>query len=167
MSSQNDQNRDQKQTVTIRGVDSKLYEKLVKLARETGRTVGELTNQAMSQFLSTVSEAEMLAYNLKDSVKSTGKAFLEGFNETRRDVILISNLGEVTITKAELLSAGKPVSFRNISRLAFPDLENELVDRFIDSIISVDEVVIPGTVNKISLLRKCKFVKKITELNNQ
>ncbi|MFP3204970.1 MAG: hypothetical protein RXS23_06035 [Metallosphaera yellowstonensis] len=165
MSSPDDQKTNEKQTVTIRGVDSRLYEKLVKMARDTGRTVGELTNQAMSQFLSTLSEAEMLTYNIKDGVKSTGKAFLDGFNETKKDVIIISNLGEVVITKAELNSAGRPVSFRNITKLVFPDMDQDTADKFIDSIISVDEVAIPPNVNKLMLLRKCRFVKKITVLS--
>ncbi|AEB94823.1 hypothetical protein [Metallosphaera cuprina] len=152
----------QNRTVTIRGVDSKLYERLVNVARDTGRTVGEITNQAISNFLTLVSEAEMITYNVKDGIKSTGKAFLEGINESKKDVIVVSNIGEVTVFKLEMISAKKPVSFRNIGKLILPDLDEETLEHYVDSIISVDELVIPPSINKLTLMRKTKFVKRIS-----
>ncbi|AWS00146.1 hypothetical protein [Metallosphaera hakonensis] len=156
--SENKQNR----TVTIRGVDSSLYDRLVKLAHDTGKTVGEITNQAIGEFLNVISEAEMITYNVKDNIKSTSKAFLDGFNESRKNLFVISNVGEITVFKAEIVSAGKPISFRNIGKLVLPDLDEDTLEKFIDSIVWVDELVIPPSINKIMLMRKARFIKKIT-----
>ncbi|ABP95676.1 MULTISPECIES: hypothetical protein [Metallosphaera] len=163
MSDSSNTDNKENRTVTIRGVDSKLYERLVNLARETGKTVGEITNQAIGNFLSAISEAEMITYNVKDSIKSTGKAFIDGFNETKRNVFVVSNIGEITVFKSEIVSAGKPVSFRNIGKLILPDIDQDTLDKYVDSIISVDELIIPPSINKLVLIRKAKFVKRIIQ----
>ncbi|QKQ99196.1 hypothetical protein GWK48_01205 [Metallosphaera tengchongensis] len=157
-----DDNNQENKTVTIRGIDSKLYERIVKLAHDTGKTVGELTNQAMSQFLSAVAEAEMITYNVKDSIKNTGKAFIDGFNESKKNVLVISNIGELTVYKSEIISSNKIISFRNIGKLSLPDLDQETLDKYIDSLVYIDELVIPPSINKILLMQKAKFIKKIS-----
>ena len=163
MSDSSNTNKRENRTVTIRGVDSKLYERLVNLARETGKTVGEITNQAIGNFLSAISEAEMIKYNVNDSIKSTGNAFIDGFNETKRNVFVVSNIGEITVFKSEIVNAGRPVSFRNIGKLILPDIDQDTLDKYVDSIISVDELVIPPSINKLMLMRKAKFVKRIIQ----
>ncbi|MCG3108137.1 hypothetical protein L3N51_00418 [Metallosphaera sp. J1] len=163
MSDASNTNNKENRTVTIRGVDSKLYERLVNLARETGKTVGEITNQAIGNFLSAISEAEMITSNVKDSIKSTGKAFIDGFNESKRNVLVVSNIGEITVFKSEIISTGRPVSFRNIGKLILPDIDQDTLERYVDSIISVDELVVPPSINKLMITRKARFVKRITQ----
>ncbi len=41
-------------TITVRGVDRELYEELVRLARETGKNIGELLNLAMKLLLANI-----------------------------------------------------------------------------------------------------------------
>lgn len=163
MSDTSNTNNKENRTVTIRGIDSKLYERLVNLARETGKTVGEVTNQAIGNFLSAISEAEMITSNVKDSIKSTGKAFIDGFNESKRNVLVVSNIGEITVFKSEIISTGRPVSFRNIGKLILPDIDQDTLERYVDSIISVDELVVPPSINKLMITRKARFVKRITQ----
>ncbi|MEM2013520.1 MAG: hypothetical protein QW536_09260, partial [Metallosphaera sp.] len=97
------------------------------------------------------------------SIKSTGKAFIDGFNETKRNVFVVSNIGEITVFKSEIVNAGRPVSFRNIGKLILPDIDQDTLDKYVDSIISVDELVIPPSINKLMLMRKAKFVKRIIQ----
>ncbi|BCS94010.1 hypothetical protein [Metallosphaera javensis (ex Sakai et al. 2022)] len=163
MSDTSNTNNKENRTVTIRGIDSKLYERLVNLARETGKTVGEVTNQAIGNFLSAISEAEMITSNVKDGIKSTGKAFIDGFNESKRNVLVVSNIGEITVFKSEIISTGRPVSFRNIGKLILPDIDQDTLERYVDSIISVDELVVPPSINKLMITRKARFVKRITQ----
>ena len=52
-----DQNNNNRKTITIRGVDSDLYNRIVNLSRQSGKTVGEIMNQAMSTFLGLAGKA--------------------------------------------------------------------------------------------------------------
>ena len=161
MSSQNDQN---KKTITVRGVDGELYKRIVNFARESGKTVGEVMNQAMSTFLSITGKAGEKIDDAIYKAKETGRAFIEGFNESRKDILVVSDMVELTANKNEIISAGKPISFRNIKRLVLEDIDEQTFDNYIDSIINVDELVIPRSLNKFKVLQKCRFVKSITQV---
>jgi len=95
--------------------------------------------------------------------KDVGKSFIEGFNEAKKNIVIISDLESIEVKKEELVSFGKPVSFRNIGKLVLVDIDQDTFNTFIDSIISVNELVIPRNLNKFFVLQKCKFVKKITQ----
>ena len=131
-------------------------------ARETGRTVGEIVNQALTSFLGLTSKAENTVNQVVQGVRETGKSFVQGFEEGRKDVVVISDVEELTVTRDEILQVGKPVSFRNIKKLIL-NIDQDTLN-YVDSIIGVDELVIPSTINKIILLQKCKFVKKISTI---
>lgn len=160
MSSNNDEEK--KKTVTIRGVDSSLYEKAVIMARQTGKTVGDIVNQALSAFLGVADKAANTLDKIVTGAKDVGKSFIEGYEDSKKNLIIISNLEELSINKDEIIQEGKSVSFRNIRKLQL-NIDQETL-KYIDSIIGVDELIIPKGINKIALLTKCKFVKKITEI---
>ncbi|BDC17760.1 hypothetical protein [Acidianus sp. HS-5] len=158
----NNEDDKNKKTVTIRGVDKSIYEKAVITARETGRTVGEVVNQSLTTFLGLTSKAGNTVNQVVQGVKETGKSFVQGFEEAKKDLVVISDVEELTVTRDEILQAGKPISFRNIKRLTL-NIDQDTLN-FVDSIIGVDELIIPPTINKIILLQKCKFVKKISTI---
>lgn len=158
----NNNEEENKKTVTIRGVDSSLYEKAVVLARQTGKNVGEIINQALSAFLGAADKAAETLDKFIAGARDVGKSFIEGYEDSKKNLIIISNLDELVITKDEILQEGKSISFRNIRKLQL-NIDQESL-KYIDSIIGVDELVIPKGINKIALLSKCKFVKKITEI---
>ena len=157
------ENEKDKKTVTIRGVDKSIYERAVKTARETGRTVGEIVNQALSSFLGLTSKATNAVTQVVQGVKETGKSLVQGFEDAKKDVVVISDVEELSVTRDEILQVGKQISFRNIKKLTL-NIDQEALN-YVDSIIGVDELVIPSTINKIMLLQKCKFVKKISTIS--
>lgn len=160
----NTEEKEEKKTITIRGVDDDLYKKAVLLARETGRNVGDIVNQALKSFLSITENATRTVSTAITHVTNTGKEFVQGLKEAGKEVIVISDLKEVEVDREELINLGKPASFRNIDRLVLTNITQEDIDKYIDSIILVKEVVVPPTINKLKLLQKCKFVDKVTVL---
>lgn len=160
---QDQNNNNNKKTITVRGVDSDLYNRIVNLSRQSGKTVGEIMNQAMSTFLGLAGKAGEKIDNAVYKARETGRAFIEGFNEVKKDVVIISDIEELEANKNEIMSLGKPVLFRNIKKLVLEDVDDDTLDRYIDSIVSVDELVIPRSLNKFKVLQKCKFVKRITQ----
>ncbi|BCU70186.1 hypothetical protein [Stygiolobus caldivivus] len=157
-------NNDNKKTITVRGIDSDLYTRIVNLSRQSGKTVGEIMNQAMSTFLGIAGKAGEKLDDAVYKARETGRAFIEGFNEAKKDVVIVSDVEELNANKNEIVAMGKPVSFRNIKKLVLEDIDDTTFDKYIDSIISVDELVIPRSLNKFKVLQKCRFVKRITQV---
>ncbi|MBB5254726.1 hypothetical protein [Sulfurisphaera ohwakuensis] len=160
----NNQQDENKKTVTIRGVNRDLYERMVNIARNSGKTVGEVMNQAMMTFLGLAGKVGEKIDEATQKAINVGKAFVEGYNEAGKNIFIVSDLEELRITKNEIIGLGKPVSFRNIKRLILDDIDQQTIDQYIDSIITVDEVVVPSSVNKLLLLQKCKFVKRVVTI---
>lgn len=157
-----DNNENEKKVITVRGVDKDLYERVVKMARDSGKTVGEVINDAIRTFLAFSGKVGQKIDETTQKAIGIGKAFVEGYNEAGKNILIISDLEELHVNKNEIISAGKPISFRDIKRLVLEDIDQDTINNYIDSIISVDELVVPPSVNKLLLLQKCKFVKKIT-----
>ncbi|MEM1630411.1 MAG: hypothetical protein QXE39_06945, partial [Saccharolobus sp.] len=96
--SQENNEQNKKRTITVRGIDQKLYSKLAEIARNSGKTMGEVVNEAFRTFLDLTNAAKQTASN----VIQTGKTFIEGFKEGMGDFIVISDIDELTINKEEL-----------------------------------------------------------------
>ena len=156
------ENENEKKVITVRGVEKDLYERILQIARNSGRTVGEVINDAIRTFLAFSERIQGKIDETTQRAIGIGKAFIEGYNEAGKEIIIISDLEELHVNKNEIISAGKPVSFRDIKKLVLEDIDQDIINKYIDSIISVDELVVPSSVNKLLLLQKCKFVKKIT-----
>ena len=157
-------NENEKKVITVRGVEKDLYERIIQVARDSGRTVGEVINDAIRTFLAFSERIQGKIDETTQKAIGIGKAFVEGYNEAGRNILIISDLEELRVNKNEIVSAGKPISFRNIKKLILEDIDQDTINNYIDSIISVDELVVPSSVNKLLLLPKCKFVKKITAM---
>jgi len=78
------------------------------------------------------------------------------------DFDLISDIDELTVTKADLQAAERPIVFSNIKRLVFaPDVDWETLNSKVRSIKVVNELVVPKGVPVLQLARKCQLVRKI------
>jgi hypothetical protein len=61
---------------TIRGIDPDLYDRALALSRQTGKTVGQVINDALSNLLNTFDSTV-------NKVQEVGRAFVEGMQEGR------------------------------------------------------------------------------------
>ena len=147
--------KEERTSVTIRGVDKDLYNRLSILARETGKTIGELVNESMRLMLS-------LTDSLGKTITSFGEALREGWKEARDKYLEISLLDELVVTKKDLEELDKPVVFKNIKRLVISDdVPYELFEEKVREIIMCREIVIPRGYPKLKVARKIKLGGKI------
>lgn len=158
--SKNDEEREERKTVTIRGIDKDLYRKLLVIAEESGKTVGELMNEAMKLLLALGSSVVKIGEKVAESTVEISRAIGEGIKAGLESTLIISGVNELVVTKKDLESIDKPVSFRAIKRLVFDeDIPYELFDNKVSSIVFCGEVIVPKTYSKLKVLTKCKFVK--------
>ncbi|MEM0073354.1 MAG: hypothetical protein QXH31_01705 [Thermoplasmatales archaeon] len=137
-----------KESVSIKGIQKNLYERMKSLARETGRTVGEVTNDAYKIALSAASQT-----------RKVGEEFFQGLSEKR--VVMVRDLKKLDISGEELREYKKKVAFRNIEELTFKNLGKEDFDQYIDSITNVKILSLPKEIPKFDVLEKCTFVDEI------
>ncbi len=140
---------------SIRGIDERLYEELSLMARETGRTVGELVNDAMRLFLSAAGKTSEL-----------GRHFIEGYKEAAKgkNYEVVSGFEELEITDADLRNSARPVEFRNIKTVVFKNVPYDLFKERVARVVLVDTLVIPKDYPKLEVARKCFLVKRIKTL---
>ncbi|AAK42034.1 hypothetical protein SULI_13530 [Saccharolobus solfataricus] len=160
MSQENNENN--KKTITIRGVDEKIYRKLTEIARSSGKTIGEVTNQAFKTFLDISDAAKRTASGVVES----GKTFIEGFKEGMGNLIIISDIDELSVNKEEIMQTSKPIAFKGIKKLSLVGISDDDIEKYIQEISDVDELIIPSSVNKLKLLQKCRRVKRVVVQNN-
>ncbi|MFP3144275.1 MAG: hypothetical protein RXQ93_04570 [Caldisphaera sp.] len=173
MSENNQENEEKKQekTYTIRGINEDLYESFSKAAKEMGTTVGDLMNQAMSQFLVTLEAGKDIGKKISEKATKTGQNIIKGPFDAFRQLIssiaefdLVSNINELNVTKQDLENAEKPVVFSNIKKLSFSsDVDINIFVSKVRSIKVVDELIIPPNLPLITVAKKCQLVKKITQ----
>ncbi len=150
-----------KRVFSIRGLDPEVYDRFAKVARELGVSVGELMNEAMRFMLSLVSLGTLAGV---EGVKLLMKS-LRGIKEVAKslgNVEVISGLDELEVSKEDLESIDKPVIFMNIKKLVFKEgIDRGLIESKVRGIKLVDEVVVPKSIPKLVVARKCSMVKRI------
>ncbi len=169
---QNNEEKKQEKTYTIRGLNEELYENFSKAAKEMGTTVGDLMNQAMSQFLVTLEAGKDVGKKISEKVAKTSSNVIKGPLDTFKQFIsmiaefdLVSNISELTVGKQDLENSEKPIVFSNIKKLSFsPDVDINTFNAKVRSIKVVDELIIPPNLPLILVAKKCQMVKKITQL---
>ena len=140
---------EEKRPISIRGVDRRLYEEMVVLARELGKTIGGLLNDAMALFLT-----------FKEGAKEITGAVTEGLEKVK--LVVIGNVEELVLNANDLREVKGVLLIRNIKKLEFgDDVTQELFDEKVKRIIKVDELIIPKSLSKISVLDKSLFVKLV------
>jgi len=156
---------EEKKSVTIRGLDRNLYRRVALLARESGRTIGELINESMRLLLTTTSAALEVAAKAGARVTELSRSVAEGVKEGVSECVEVKDISELILSAEDLRRLGKQVVLKNIGRLVIgDDIPYELFSKVIRTIVLVDEVVIPKDYPKLLVAAKCRFVKKITQL---
>ncbi|UCH04633.1 MAG: hypothetical protein JSW05_00280, partial [Candidatus Thorarchaeota archaeon] len=93
--------------VTIRGIDDHVYSLFSAEARKRSVPIGELVTQVMRIFL----------------------------EETSERTFRVENLDDLTLTKDELKSVGRPIGFSGIKTLTISeDVDWESFDQYVDEI---------------------------------
>ncbi len=139
---------EEKKDISVKGVSRDIYAKVLRLAKETGKTLGEVTNDAYKTFLATASSARQISRN-----------FVEG--ATQGLPRYVENIKNLTIEKNDLKEIGHRVAFRNIDNLEFKNIDNETFEDYVESITNVKNLKIPKAVSKAKVLLKCNFVDNI------
>ena len=145
-SSSGSEENNERKTVTIRGLSTDIYDRVSRLARETGTTVGEVVNEALRRYIATLE-------NISKAIDNMIRA---------GDVVMISGVSSLTVTRADLESLDKPVVFRDMDELAFADdVNNDLIKSKVAKIVNVNTVYVPKSVSTLLIASKSEFVKKI------
>jgi len=151
---------EKRKTITIRGVDRDLYAKALALAKEAGRGVGEVINDALRLLLST----GVAAATAMSKVAEAGREIVEGFREAVRGVLSVSGVEELTVSRGDLEAVEGQVSFKGIKKLKFADdVDPELFQRKVASIAMCEEVELPKGFPKLKAAAKMKMVAKLVE----
>lgn len=136
------------ETISVKGVKKDLYEKIKQAARDSGKTIGEITNEAYRLFVSTTT-----------NLIETGEQFVQGLKESQ--VLEISNIDSLEISGQEIKSYGKKISFRNIGALKIKDISEKDFEDYVISIINIKRLEIPKELNKLKILERSKFIGEI------
>ncbi len=137
-----------KQNISVKGVRRDIYGRILKLTRDTGQTLGDITNEAYRTFLSGMEGAKHLSRN-----------FIEG--ATKSSVKYVENIKNLTITGEDLADISSKVTFRNIDTLVLEDMTTEDVAKHIESLSNIKVIVIPKTVSKASILLRSTLIDEI------
>ncbi|MEM4699765.1 MAG: hypothetical protein QXT74_02285 [Candidatus Nezhaarchaeales archaeon] len=146
--------------VTIRGLDRELYARALALAKEAGRSVGEVINDALRLLLST----GMAATAIATKVAEAGRGIVEEFVEGAKGVLTVSGVEELSVSRRDLEAVEGQVSFRGIKRLSFSDdVDYELFERKVASVVMCGEVEVPKGFPKLKAASKMRLVSKLIE----
>lgn len=138
--------REESKSISVKGVNSDLYRKVIEKAIETGKTIGEITNDAYKTLLSTMEFALQKSSNV-----------------LKRDFEVVSNFSELTISDADLKELGKPVAFSNVDKLDLSAVSNENFDKYIKSLLHIKKLIISSELRKSLILTRAKYIDKIEQ----
>ncbi len=142
-----------KRAITIKGVDSELYDKISELARLKGRTIGDIVSQAFKLYLSLL-EAGGKVISFTESV-------LSGIKK-KVNVQLIKDIEKLEVDRALLEEAESLLLFVGIKELVFSDdVTQELFDEKVGNIVDCRLVEIPRSLSKLKALKKCRFIGEL------
>ncbi|WP_054842748.1 hypothetical protein [Vulcanisaeta distributa] len=137
----------ERKTVTIRGgLSTDIYDRVSRLARETGTTIGEIVNEALKRYIATL---ENISKTIDNMIRAG-------------DVVVISGVSSLTVTRADLEALDKPVIFKDMDELIFAeDVNNDVIRNKVARIVNVNTVYVPKSVSTLLIASKSEFVKKI------
>lgn len=140
----------EKKSVSIKGVKSDVYNRMMRMAKDSGRTLGELTNDAYRSFLATV-----------EGARNVSKSFIEGAGSAMPKTI--ENIKRLEITRKDLEEINHKVSLRNIDELTLKDIDDETFEKFIISIVGIKKLMIPSMLKKSKVILRSSFVDEIIQ----
>ncbi|AKA49067.1 hypothetical protein IX51_08100 [uncultured archaeon] len=140
----------EKKSVSIKGVKKDVYNRMIQMARDSGRTLGELTNDAYRTFIGTI-----------DGAKNVSQSFVEGTKASR--ITAIENIRNLTLTSRDLEEIGHRVDLRNIDDLDLSDVDDETFDKYIHQITGIKNLSISSELKKSKVLLKARFIDNIIQ----
>jgi len=149
-----EQMSDDKKNISVKGVSKSLYNRILNIARESGKTLGEITDDAYTSLVTTM-----------DGALNVSKAFVEGTKKGTSKVI--ENIVDLELNGKDLDDIGQRVSIRNVEHLVLKDMSDEKFNSQISLIIHVKKLEYASTIKKSSLLFKCKFVDQLSEIGSK
>ncbi|MCY0851628.1 MAG: hypothetical protein OWQ34_02690, partial [Thermoplasma acidophilum] len=99
-----DEEETKKITISVKGIRDDVYRNVSELARHTGKTIGEITNDAYRTFLGTVEGVRNISQNFIEGAKGAISRYIDNFKK-------------LEITADDLKDLGQKVAFRNIDEL--------------------------------------------------
>lgn len=145
-----EQENSEKRNVSIKGVKKDVYKRMMHLARDTGKTLGELTNDAYRTFIGTI-----------DGARNVSQSFVEGTKSSR--VTVIENIRNLSLSLEDLQEIGHKVDLRNIDDLELTDIDGEAFDKYVSSITGIKNLTIPASLKKAKVLMKARFIDNIIQ----
>lgn len=136
------------ENVSIKGVQKRLYDRVKGLARDTGKTVGDITNDAFKVLLAAAGET-----------KKVGEEFFQAVRDSKGSSV--QDLSTIEISGPELVKNDKRVTFRNIQSLVIKDINESDFEKYVESIVNVKNLEVPKTVSKFKVLERSKYVDNI------
>jgi len=94
----------------------------------------------------------MLTKRTASGVVESGKTFIEGFKEGIGNLIIISDIDELSVNKEEMMQTSKPIAFKGIKKLSLVNISDDDVEKYIQEISDVDELIIPPNINKLKTI---------------
>ncbi len=146
--------REDRKDVTIRGVDSSLYLRIVEIAKGAGKTVGDIVNEAFKLFI-----------DVKEGIEGSVEAVQSKITEAVTPVSVISDLEELEVSGDELRELGRKVIFRNIGKLTLKVNRGEF-EKYVAAIRDCQVVRVPKELPKLLLLSKARGVRRVEVLEN-
>lgn len=140
----------ERRNVSIKGVKRDVYNRMIQLARDSGRTLGELTNDAYRVFIGTL-----------DGAKSVSQSFMEGTKSSR--ITSIENIRNLAIGSKDLEEIGHRIDIRNIDDLDLTGVDDEAFEKYIHHITGIKNLTISSKLKKSKLLMKARFVDNIIQ----
>jgi len=120
--------------VTIRGIDEEVYREFSAEAKRQNKSIGELTTEAMRQYL----------------------------QRFRKKTYEITHYSEVVVTKADLVELNAPVRFYHIERLIISDdVDVDTFEKYVAEIAHCDYVEFPPHFPKLYAYSKCLHCGKV------
>lgn len=147
-------NSEEKKNISVKGVSKNLYNRILNIARDSGKTLGEITDDAYSSIVATV-----------DGALNVSKAFVEG---TRKGTSkIIENIKNLELTEKDLSDIGQRVTIRNVEHLVLKDMSDSAFNSGVNLIVHVNELEYVDTIKKSSILLKSKFVDHINSIKSK
>ena len=120
-------------------------------------------SESLSDTLDAILRAAKVTLDTMRLPLSAVENVIKSISEETLNVLVISDISELTVSSSDLKSVDKPIVFKNIEKLVFTDdVTPELFSNKVKMIRSCGEVVVPKTIPKLLVLSKCRRVRRIS-----
>ncbi|MFX1252433.1 MAG: hypothetical protein ACFFCZ_12585 [Promethearchaeota archaeon] len=137
--------------VTIRGIDSRVYDEFSRTIKSLGITLGEAISRMMTDVLK----------DFDGKMPKLSSRFYR--NGAQLATAVISGHGLLHVNEKDLIEANARFSFSHIDELTFePDVTPETFTRHVRSIEHCDQVKMPSILPKLlvySKIRRCESIE--------